>query len=74
MSPLQGRWVVEVTFPFVGASPYAILFDPIGVMSCPERAIYPNAGASPYAMILDPVGVTQCPNDRWGYECPVGAI
>ena len=22
MSPLQGRWVVEVTFPFVGASPY----------------------------------------------------
>ena len=48
MSPLQGRWVVEVTFPFVGASPYAILFDPIGV--------------------------TQCPNDRWGYECPVGAI
>ena len=42
----------------VGASPYAILFDPIGVMSCPERAIYPNVGASPYAMLCNPVGVT----------------
>ena len=56
MSPLQGRWVVGIAIN-VGASPYAILFDPIGVMSCPERAIYPNVGASPYAMLCNPFGV-----------------
>lgn len=39
MSPLQGRWVVEVTFPFVGPRPYAMILDPVGVTPCPERAI-----------------------------------
>ena len=32
-----------------------MILDPIGVMSCPERAIYPNVGASPYAMLCNPV-------------------
>ena len=57
MSPLQGRWVVEVTFPFVGPRPYAMILDPVGVTQCPVRAIYPNAGASPYAMLCNPDGV-----------------
>ena len=57
MSPIQGRWVVEVTFPFVGPRPYAMILDPVGVTQCPVRAIYQNIGASPYAMLFDPFRV-----------------
>ena len=32
---------------YVGASPYAMLFDPDGVMVCPVGAIYISTGAAP---------------------------
>ena len=36
MSPLQGRWMVEVTFQFVGPRPYANIYCPYRALDNPE--------------------------------------
>ena len=47
MSPLQGRWMVEVTFQFVGPRPYASLY-------CPFRASITLKGFNNLAQGLAP--------------------
>ena len=55
LAPYRGGdvWVRVV---YVGASPYAMLYDPVGVGGG-VRVVY--VGASPYAMIYDPFRVSK---------------
>ncbi len=68
MSPLQGRCVDSPLY--VGASPYARLFDPYrGVWwDCPT-----NVGPRPYAMLFDPFGVMNTQMYVGVVQCPVRA-
>ena len=57
MSPLQGRWMVEVTFQFVGPRPYAMLY-------CPFRASITLKGFNNLAQGLAPVSMVIVFNSR----------
>ena len=53
--PPTGAVEINDTSYYVGASPYPMLFDPLGVGYGMD--VIPSIGASPYPMLFDPVGV-----------------